>query len=284
MSKTIQSLATALLFVATLPGCAPADKPKDTYSEYDLHKPDKFNMPESLFEISGITFNKGNSDTVYAIQDEHGKVFRLAWDVKVQKHTKFAKKGDFEDISIVQNEVVVLKSNGMLYTFPLSETAFEEAENVQEHKKLFPKGEYEGMYGDEETGDIYVLCKNCEADNSKKSITGYIVNLKSPEKVSTFSIDVNQISAIASKVERGFRPSAIARNPVNKNWYIVSAVNKMLVIADSNWNIKNVVALSSNSFTQPEGIAFDEGGSMYISNEGDDLSEGNILKFNRTGK
>jgi DNA-binding beta-propeller fold protein YncE len=272
------------LVLATLTSCAPADKPKETYTEYDLHKPDKFNMPESLFEISGITFNKGEVDTVYAIQDEDGKVFRLAWDVKVQKHTKFAKKGDFEDVSIINDEVIVLKSNGMLYTFPLAETAFEEAENVKEYKKLVPKGEYEGMYGDEKTGNIYILCKNCAADDSKKSVTGYIANLKSTDSVQTFSIDVNQIKAISGKIERGFRPSALARHPINGNWYIVSAVNKMLVIADGDWNVTNVVPLSSNTFTQPEGIAFDKQGNMYISNEGDDLSDGNILKFARTGK
>jgi len=284
MIKYIQPLTTALLVLATMTNCTPADKLKDSYTEYDLHNPDKFNMPESLFEISGITFNKGQSDTVYAVQDEDGKVFRLAWDVKVQKHTKFAKKGDFEDLSIVSNEVIILKSNGMLYSFPLAETSFEEAENVKEYKKLLPKGEYEGMYGDEKTGSIYIICKNCAADDSKKSVTGYIVDLKSPENVQTFSIDVDQIKTITGKVERGFRPSALARNPINGNWYIVSAVNKMLVIADGNWNVKNAVPLSSNMFTQPEGIAFDKEGNMYISNEGDDLSEGNILKFKRTGK
>jgi DNA-binding beta-propeller fold protein YncE len=284
MIKYIQLLTTALLVLVTMANCTPADKPKETYTEYDLHKPDKFNMPESLFEISGITFNKGEVDTVYAIQDEDGKVFRLAWDVKVQKHTKFAKKGDFEDISVINDEVIILKSNGMLYTFPLAETAFDEAENVKEYKKLVPKGEYEGMYGDEKTGNIYILCKNCAADDSKKSVTGYIANLKSTDSVQTFSIDVNQIKAISGKVERGFRPSALARHPINGNWYIVSAVNKMLVIADGDWNVTNVVPLSSNTFTQPEGIAFDKQGNMYISNEGDDLSDGNILKFARTGK
>lgn len=284
MTPYLQPLVTAFLLGAITMNCTPADKPKETYTEYDLHKPEKFNMPESLFEISGISFNKGNADTIYAIQDEDGKVFRLAWGVKVQKHTKFAKKGDFEDISIVNDQVVILKSNGVLYSFPLSETAFEEAENVQEYKKLLPKGEYEGMYADDQTNNIYVLCKNCAETDSKVKVPGYIINLNTPDSLQTFSIDVNQIKAITGKVERGFRPSALARNPVNNNWYIVSAVNKMLVITDDKWNVKHVVALSSNTFTQPEGIAFDKNGNMYISNEGDDLADGNILKFKRSGK
>ncbi|RZK63080.1 MAG: SdiA-regulated family protein, partial [Pedobacter sp.] len=33
------------------------------------------------------------------------------------------------------------------------------------------------------------------------------------------------------------------------------------------------------SFNQPEGIAFDRDNNLYISNEGGDLSAGNILMF-----
>ena len=279
------SLLKSLILAATLAGCGSTDKPKPHYTEYDLEKPDKFNMPESLFEISGIAFDNGKNDTVYAIQDEEGKLFRLAWDVKVQTHTKFGKKGDYEDVSIVNGEAIVLKSNGALYSFPISEVNHEEPESVKEYKKLFPKGEYEGMYGDEKTGNVYVICKNCPADDAKNSVTGYIINLSDSAKTAeTFSIDVKQIKAIHGKVDRGFRPSAIAKNPVNNNWYIVSAVNKLLVITDSNWKVKDAVSLSSNMFTQPEGIAFDSQGNMYISNEGDDLAEGNILKFVRTAK
>jgi len=54
-----------------------------------------------------------------------------------------------------------------------------------------------------------------------------------------------------------------------------------LVITNSKWQVEDAVSLSSNVFTQPEGIAFDKDGNMYISNEGDDLSDGNILKFVR---
>ena len=72
-------------------------------------------MPESLLEVSGITFYKGKKDTVYAIQDEQGRLFRIAWGVKKQVNAKFGKQGDYEDVAIVNGTVLILKSNGSLF-------------------------------------------------------------------------------------------------------------------------------------------------------------------------
>src|SRR4051812_20940574 len=102
--------ALLLLFIAV--GCKmPASEQK--LKEYDLGQPEKFNMPESLAEISGIAFSKGTGN-IYAIQDEQGKLFRLTWGVKKQAHTKFSKMGDYEDVAIAGDKVIVLKSNGTL--------------------------------------------------------------------------------------------------------------------------------------------------------------------------
>ncbi len=239
-------------------------------------------MPESLHEISGISFHRQNNDTVYAIQDEDGKLFKLAWHKKKQYHSKFARKGDYEDLAIVGEKVYILKSNGNLYSFPFANAAYEDLDEVREWKHLLPEGEYESLYGDDATNKLYVLCKNCKGDNKKDVVPGYILQTgDSVYQVGTFSIDVHEIKKITGKVKRGFRPSAMAKNTLNNKWYILSAVNRMLVVTDSIWSVKEVCALSTKSFNQPEGIAFDKFGSMYISNEGDDFAEGNILKFVR---
>jgi len=255
---------------------------------YDLSQPEKFLMPESLFEISGIAFKEGKSDSIFAIQDEEGKFFGLAWGVKKQSHTKFAKKGDYEDVAIVRGRVIVLKSSGTLFLFPFADRNFEEIDSTHEMKAKLPEGEYEAMYGDDSTNKLYVLCKNCKSDDQKKSITGYILTLTdSVSQVGTFAVDVEAMKNLATdkdKVKGEFRPSAMARNPVDGNWYIVSSVNKLIVVADKNWTIKQTIELNGNTFNQPEGIAFDNDGNMYISNEGDDLSQGNILKFARHKK
>jgi hypothetical protein len=276
-------MALLVWMVMSLVACISSTNEAPSPPHYDLSKPEKFFMPASLLEISGIAFHEGNNDTVYAIQDEEGRLFRLAWQEKKQYNVKFGKKGDYEDVAILKDKVIVLKSNGVLYSIPFNERTYPEAEDVHELKHALPEGdEYEGIYADDVSGKIYVLCKNCMADNSKRAVTGYILEgADSLSHTDRFTIDVSQIKAIEGKVKRGFRPSGLAQNPITKEWFIISAVNKFLVVTDSNWQVKEVYALNGNTFNQPEGIAFDKNGNLYISNEGDDLAEGNILKFVR---
>jgi uncharacterized protein YjiK len=249
---------------------------------YDLTRPEKYAMPDILQEISGFAFNKGDNKLVYAQQDEDGVVFKLPLGTKDDTKTKFAANGDFEDISVIKEKVIVLKSNGDLSVFPLSETAKTESTNVKVTTGLLPKGEYEGMYGDETTGDIYVLCKSCKKDKGTKTASGYILSLQADDSFKNkgeFSIDVSKVDQISGKKKGKFNPSALAVNPLTKEWYVVSSVNKALLVTDDKWNIKNVYHLSSNEFNQPEGIAFDATGNLYISNEGSETTLGNILRF-----
>lgn len=275
-------LLFGLLTSIIVAGCGVSARDQVKLDHYNLGKPDKFTMSESLLEISGFTFHKGNSDTVYAIQDEEGKLFRVKWNVKKPLNAKFGKKGDYEDVAIVNNRVVVLKSNGQLFSFPFEEADWEDVDSVIEYKGLLPPGEFEGMYGDEATGKLYVICKNCADDDKKRSVTGYIFQFGDGVfPAGGFQINVDEIRNYAGKVKRGFRPSGLARNPVSGDWFIISAVNKLMVVTDSNWKVKDAYPLSGNVFNQPEGIAFDTQGNLYISNEGDDISDGNILKFKR---
>lgn len=272
---TISSLLTL--------GCKPSPGEEKTVKHYKLDQPEKFFMPESLLEISGITFYNGESDTIYAIQDEQGRLFRLALGQKRQYNAKFGKQGDYEDVAIVNGQALILKSNGSLFSFPFADAIYEEVDSVKEWKNVIPKGEYEGMYGDEATSKLYIVCKNCPQDNSKDLVSGYILHVgDSVYQTGTFQIDVDQIKSFTGKVKRGFRPSGLAKNPITSEWFLVSAVNKLLVVTDSNWKIKQACILNGNTFNQPEGIAFDKKGNMYISNEGDDLSQGNILRFIRS--
>lgn len=272
-------------------GCKPPKNKFTSPKGYDLEQPERFGMPESLLEISGVALYNGNPDTVYSIQDEDGKLYKQKWDVKKQHNTHFASKGDYEDLAILKDQVLILKSNGSLYVFPVAESAKEETKSVKQYKKVVPKGEYESLYADQETSKLYILCKTCPQDKKAKKVSGYIFDFRVDTdslsgKTQTglvpsgeFAIDLQPIKELNPKLKATLNPSALSKNPVTKEWYILSSVNKLLLVADEQWNIREVHRLNSSAFNQPEGLAFDRDNNLYISNEGDELTNGNILKF-----
>ncbi|WP_238395241.1 SdiA-regulated domain-containing protein [Mucilaginibacter sp. 14171R-50] len=247
---------------------------------YDLSSPVKYTMPADLLEISGIAFDNGDNSTLYAEQDEDGRIFYFRpGDDKVNQ-VKFGKAGDYEDVAILNNQAVLLRSDGSLFSFPLSEVKAGEVKSVKEFKKLLPKGEYEGLHAD---GDkLYALCKQCAGADHNKECNGYILNLAADGNITQsgiFTIDVQKIAALIGKMKLKFHPSALAKSPVTKQWYVLSSVNKLLVVLDSQWNALQAYPLSGKTFLQPEGMAFDKQGNLYISNEGDKITNGNVLLF-----
>lgn len=283
-SVSIWLMSFALACVAVISWSCTGKKAKALTSPpgYDINKPTKYGMPDALQEISGFDFADGNNATIYAQQDEDGIVFSVPIGTKDETKTKFAEKGDYEDISVVKGWVIVLKSNGTLYTFPLSETKNPEAKGVIESKDLIPKAEYEGMYADETSGQIYVLCKTCKKDKGSTNASGYILSLQANGTIKSageFAVDAAAVDGITGKKKGAFHPSALAKNPLTNEWYIVSSVNKVLLVADEKFKIKNAYHLTSNIYNQPEGIAFDKQGNLFISNEGSETQLGNILRF-----
>nr|WP_233173729.1 SdiA-regulated family protein [Pedobacter sp. ASV19] len=263
--------------------CKPVQVKYTSPKGYDLNNPEKFNMPESLLEISGIAFQKGDAKTIYSIQDEDGKLFKQTWGVKKQTNVHFASKGDYEDLAILKETVFVLKSNGSIYVFPLGEIYKKETDQVKQWKKILPKGEYESLYADEASNKLYAITKNSDEDHKSRQSTGYIFNYYPADGnlklAGDFKIDSKQIEAFGTPIKSGLKASALAKNPRTNEWYILSSVQKMLVITTPDWKVKEVHKISPSKFNQPEGIAFDKDFNLYISNEGDEITPGNILKF-----
>lgn len=251
---------------------------------YDLAKPVKYVMPQRLFEISGIAFVNGDAKKLYAIQDEEGFLFSLGFEDKEAKGTKFAGKGDYEDLSICNNQVIILKSNGELHTMPLSGVNGEEATNVQSFKGLVPKAEYEGLYADEKTNTVYVLKKQSKGDKDTPIFKLALASDGVLTADGQAMISHEDISKFAGDKKFKFRPSALAKNNATNEWFILSSVNKMIVVTDENFKIKAVYPLKGDYFNQPEGIAFDSQQNLYISNEGGTLQAGNILMFKHQQK
>ncbi len=276
----MKKLFTYFLIIS-IGACAQPEIVYNSPAHYDLNNPIKYAMPKDLEEISGISFYKGDHKILYAEQDEEGKLYWLkAGDTKAN-HFSFGKHGDYEDVALTNNMAVLLRSDGVLFSFPFNGVNMV-ANNVHEWKNILPSGEYESMYADVADNKLYVLCKNCETDKNNKTSSGYIFQFKDNQSIALigqFSIIAKDIAKLVLKNKIAFRPSALAKNTLTNQWYIVSSVNKMLVVTDEHFQVKNIYHLDPKLFVQPEGIAFDNEGNLYISNEGAHIQNGTVYKF-----
>jgi uncharacterized protein YjiK len=251
-------------------------------SGYNLSKPVKYAMPSELLEISGIAFNNGDNSRIYAEQDEDGNIYYFRPGDKQVSHAKFGKHGDYEDVAIIGSRAIMLRSDGKFYSLALNEVNSGKLTDIKEFDNLLPAGEYEGLHADQAANKLYALCKQCPGDKHEKECSGFILKVSADGSISNagnFKVDVKKISELISKKKLKFHPSALAKNPLTKQWYILSSVNKLLIVADENWNVQEVYPLNADAFLQPEGMAFDKQGNLYISNEGNQINNGNILLF-----
>lgn len=271
------------LITATACSQTEKQKPVESPPGYNFNSPVTYKMPEDLFEISGISFQPGRKDTMYAIQDEEGKFFY--WkngEPKTLAFSYFGDDGDYEDVAITNIYSFVLRSDGTLIQFPLNEIRQDKIKSSRSWKDLLPAGEYESLYADVEKNELYVLCKNCGADKKQESVSGYVLGISGTGSLalkSNFKIDTHEVSPSESQKKNKLRPSAFTFNKRTNEWFIVSSVNKLLIIADTSWKVKQVVKLNPKLFPQPEGITFDIDNNLYISNEAGSTSAGTVLMF-----
>ncbi|MBK9735063.1 MAG: hypothetical protein IPO92_08900 [Saprospiraceae bacterium] len=168
MKKHLIRFLTPICFISLfLYACNNSNKKNITPEFYDLNNPEIFIMPDKLFEISGICFDKGSPDTLFSIQDEDGKLFSTVLGKKDVTQIKFGKKGDYEDVAVTNEKVYVLRSDGTLFSFKKPTFEQQSIDSLKEWKALLPEGEYEGMYGHDASDKLYILCKECKTDDLK---------------------------------------------------------------------------------------------------------------------
>jgi len=299
LTRLISSLMLLVLFVF----CSNPEAMKNNEFLYDLNNPDKkYSLPDYLEEISGMAYYKKNK--IVCIQDEKAYIYVLDLEKgKIESKHDFGKDADFEDISIKNKTIYVLKSDGDIFRVE----DFRKKDNkVKKYETpLSEKNDTEGLTYDQFTNSLLIACKGSPLINKDDPYKGkraiYRFDLEEKEFVPqpAYLIDLEDLNSyrdhdaftkfslkIAKKLnmvdsETSFKPSGIAIHPVFGDMYIIANVGKLLIVLDRHGKITDVQDLNIKIFRQPEGICFSPSGDLYISNEGAG-GKGNILKFKLT--
>lgn len=254
---------------------------------YDfLNSVETFDVPEVLKEISGISVV--GDTALFCIQDELGVVFQIDLrDKSLSTVGRFTDIGDFEDVQVVDNNVYVLRSDGNIFSFN-----YEKYNGKIEQSMLnIPCMNMEGLFFDKQLNQFLVSCKEpamgFRSTNKKQHRQDLQINADKERIVYTFDknsiVSPQKFISIAIEDIRQFiqtnynittieaitcNPSAIAKNPITNDYYILSAADKMIVVYDNKNTLKDVILLSPDDFYKPEGIDFLSNGDMIICSEG----------------
>ena len=257
--------------------CSPKKAAVDSFSNppgYDLSKFTLVKLPLDLDEISGLSFYEKDS-SVFAISDDRGAIFKIKPNQHIIKW-KFSHGADFEDITRIDSTFYVLQSNGDIFKVRYdSNKAITRAIKFN----LSNNNEFESFYYDDSLKKIILICKDCEIDKKNNLSTFSFDPTSDSFSPISYRIDIASVyENMDLKVSR-FKPSAAAINPVNGMLYIISSINKMILVTDRNGIVHGAYPIDPTLFKQPEGIAFRKNGDMIISNEFAEDGTANLLLF-----
>jgi uncharacterized protein YjiK len=265
---------------------------------YDLNAPNSsFELAVSLREISGLTTSP-KADKLAAVQDEKGQLFYInKKSGKVDPSVIFAEDGDFEGIEFVGDTLWVVKSKGRLFKlWNLDKTPYDMATFKIESLK---KANIEGLGYDAKNHRLLLAQKGEKTDEAtSRSIFAFDLKNQVPSVSKVFDISLKDFQGFLSdKKEKRYQhlvadyvnnplakgvefgPSGVAVHPLSGNIFIISSINKVLIVISSEGKILEMVKLDKNRFPQPEGICFDTNGTLYLSSEAKDDPKGKLFVF-----
>jgi len=275
MSETLKTLFILSLVIISSDAFGQADS---TFA-YDLKNPDEvYVLPEYLEEVSGLSYYDANQ--LAMLNDEQGRMYVYDLNSREVVHrVRFHGNGDFEGIERVGDYIYAIKSNGKLYRFNVQMEGVVEEINTP----FDSDNNVEGLGHDPRTNHLLFALKGDgdikDVEVKGKAIYGYHLPTQSFQKTPIHIIQDKDLKRVVGDKFK-FRPSGVAVHPVNGEIYVLSYVERSLLVFDKEGKPKNLTKLKSSLFPQPEGITFAPNGDMYISNEVEGEG-GTILKFLR---
>ncbi|MFN0013957.1 MAG: SdiA-regulated domain-containing protein [Saprospiraceae bacterium] len=236
----------------------------------------------ALYEVSGL--GPTNETGVFcAISDERGEVLFMdgAAGGAILRRVSFREKGDFEGVELVGKCLYAVRSNG-----EVSEIARwnKDKPRVSTFKTFLTKDDdVEGLGYDLKRHALLLACKGNPENDDVRHVYAFDLKSNSLTESPAFTInprEVNELVPYNDDDKRNFfSPSGVAVHPISGDVYVVSTALKRLVVLDYlTGKIRYAARLYKKILPQPEGIAFDAEGNLFLSSEGK-KGDGMLLRF-----
>lgn len=264
---------------------------------YDFSEPVlKDELPSILQEISGLVIL--DSSSMACIQDEDGILFIYNFkEHKITRQHIFGLKGDYEGITIVNDLLYILRSDGVLFEIKDYQS---KKLKVKTYPTRIPTINNEGLCYDASNNRLLIGAKgkiNKNASNKdKRVIYSFDLKTKTLNQSPAFEFNVIDINLTAKmqginfpkkqnkkgeSIEHGlkFNTSEISIHPITHQLFVLSATDHTLLIFNKSSILEHIEQLNPQTFNKSEGLDFFKNGDLLISNEGQ-AHQPTLLRFN----
>lgn len=226
-------------------------------------------LPQALREISGLALTKDGRMLVHG--DEVGQVWEVDYRrgilVKQFSLGDRAVKGDFEGITIANDVLFMLASNGKLYEFPEGANGAHVAYKVHD-TNLKAQCEFEGVAFDPAINALLLACKHVHDKQIRGAMVIYRWSLVARDSASRLTQMIVPVDSVLSKNGwKNLNPSDITIDPFTGNYVIIASLEKALTSITPAGALVFVRPLPA-SHPQPEGVAITKDGILLVSDEG----------------
>lgn len=264
---------------------------------YDLRHPDKvLALPSELMEVSALT--DVDARTVACVQDEAAMLYLLDLGTgRIIGKRAFGPPGDMEGLTRVDQDYYALRSDGLIYRMAMGTEAMHVLDTF---RVRVAQQNLEGLGYDERRGLILIapkgVVKGDPRTRDRRVMHAYdpIARVVLPAPALELSVEgiVAQARLAGIAVPERTTPkgraapalklrfSSVAVDPVSDHYYLLSAVDRTLLVMDRDGALIALHQLDAGLFPKPEGITFLPSGVLLITNEGKNAPP-NLLRFER---
>jgi uncharacterized protein YjiK len=252
---------------------------------YDLQHPShSITLSDpNLLEISGLS-PVDSTGMMPVINDEQGEVMFIdaIRGGAIKRRAHFRDKGDFEGVELLGKCLYAVRSDGTL--FEMMGWKGEHLKVWEYNTGLSKEDDVEGLGYDSGRQALLLACKGDPESDAPRFIYAFDLETKQLQHPAVYQIDPKEINRLtpydAADKQHFFSPSGVAVHPKTRDIYVISTALKRLAVLDHNsGSVKYALRLDKKIMPQPEGIAFDAAGNLYISSEGKKDEPGALYRF-----
>jgi uncharacterized protein YjiK len=231
----------------------------------------RWNLPARFREASGLALS--DDGRLWVHNDEAALIGALdpttGQVIGAYRFGQRVQRGDFEGIAVAESRLYLVTSSGRLYTAGLPARSVAEAVLPFEviETGVGKQCEVEGLGHDPRLRLLLLACKTPRAKSLADRVAIFRWSLATRALAEPDRVVIPLADLRSGRSRKGFHPSAIERDPATGHWLLIASADNGYALVDSGGRVLRAGDLR-RGHPQPEGLALDARGRLYLSDEG----------------